>query len=50
VREAIAALQSALDELVQAQAQLPDDLRAELAKIVERAEALLASLRAKSPD
>jgi len=50
VREAIAALESALGELEHAQRELPDDLRAELQKIVENARVLLESLRAKSAD
>jgi len=50
VREAIAALESALGELEHAQNQLPEDLRAELTKIVDNARALLESLRAKSTD
>jgi len=50
VREAIAALESALSELEHARNELPEDLRAELAKIVENARALLASLREKGSD
>jgi len=50
VREAIAALESALGELEHAQRELPDDLRLELNKIVENARALLESLRAKGDD
>jgi hypothetical protein len=50
VREAIAALESALGELEHAHDELPEDLRAELAKIVENARALLESLRLKSAD
>ena len=48
MREAIAALESALTELEHARDGLPDDLKRELEKIVEDARAVLASLRAKS--
>lgn len=50
MREAIAALESALAELEHAHGELPDDLREELAKIVAEARALLESLRAKAAD
>jgi hypothetical protein len=50
VREAIAALESALSELEHARNELPEDLRVELATIVENARALLASLRERSSD
>jgi hypothetical protein len=50
VREAIAALESALGELEHARSELPEDLRTELEKIVENARALLESLRVKSAD
>jgi hypothetical protein len=50
VREAIAALESALTELQNARDGLPDDLRRELEKIVEEARVVLASLRAKSAE
>jgi len=50
VREAIAALESALGELEHAQRELPDDLRTELTKIVADMRALLESLRVKSAD
>jgi hypothetical protein len=50
VREAIAALESALGELQHAENEMPDDLRTELSRIVEDARALLQSLRLKSAD
>jgi hypothetical protein len=50
VREAIAALESALGELEHARGELPEDLRTELNKIVDDARALLESLRAKDAD
>lgn len=48
MREAIAALEAAVRELDQAREELPEDLRAELAGIIDRAHAVLGSLRAKS--
>lgn len=48
MREAIAALEAALGQLDQARAELPDDLRAELAGIIDQARAILDSIRAKS--
>jgi hypothetical protein len=50
VREAISALESAVGSLEQARDGLPEDLKAELAKIVDQARIVLASLRAKAPD
>jgi hypothetical protein len=50
VREAIAALESALGSLEHAQNELPADLRSDLEKIVDEARTLLASLRAKSAE
>lgn len=50
MREAIAALESAVGELEHARDELPDDLKLELAKIVEQARAVLNSLRASKPD
>lgn len=48
MREAIAALESALGSLEQARDELPEDLRRELAPILEQARAVLESIRGKS--
>ena len=50
MREAIAALESALGSLEHAGGELPADLRSDLEKIVDEAKALLASLRTKTAE
>jgi hypothetical protein len=49
MRDAIVALESALGELEHARSELPEELRAELGRIIEQARAVLESIRAKTP-
>jgi hypothetical protein len=49
MRDAIAALETALGSLEEARSELPPDLRGELGDIIEQARAVLESIRAKAP-
>lgn len=48
MQDAVAALQSALDELLQAQRSLPDDLARQVAGVIDHTQGVLEAVRAKA--